>query len=101
MPPSNVKPNGPTLNGVPSAVGTLGALTTCHDAGFAVFVMLGATFAAVMLAMTDDGVLTQFAGAVGAGAGVSLLGFHRSDSSIRVAVRAWHQSHTSSNDRAP
>ncbi len=68
----------------------LGALATCRGAGFTVLMMLGAALTAIVFAVTDDRVLTQFAVAVGAGAGRC---FHQSDS-IRVVVQTRHQCRT-------
>jgi phosphoribulokinase len=64
-------------------VSALGAFAAGCGAGFAVLMMFGATFTAVMFAVSHYRVFTQFAVAIAAIAGVR---FHRYDS-IDVVVR--------------
>jgi hypothetical protein len=51
------------------------------DAGFAVFMVLGAGFTAIVLAVTHDRVFTEFTVAFRAVAGTVI---HKSDSVVRV-----------------
>jgi hypothetical protein len=59
----------------------LSALAAFGGTFFAVFVMFGAAFAAIVLAVTHDGVIAQFAGAFRAVAGTVV---HESDSMVMV-----------------
>jgi hypothetical protein len=59
----------------------LSALAAFGGAFFAVLVMVGAGFTAIVLAVTHDGVIAQFAGAFRAVAGTVV---HESDSMVRV-----------------
>lgn len=73
----------PRAFSVPLTMSALGALTALGGAGYAVLVVFGAAFAAVMFTMSRYRVLTQLAVTIGAIAGIR---FHRYDS-IDVVVR--------------
>jgi hypothetical protein len=65
----------------------LGALATLAGTFFAMFVVLGAGFTAIVLAVARDRMFAQFAGAFGAIA-FTVTADHVSDSMV-VVVRAW------------
>jgi len=93
--PMEVEPPQTPLQPALSAMGALGTLAAFRDTRFTVRMMFGTRLAAIVLAMADDGMFADFAGAAFTGAGVI---FHRLDS-IVVVVEAWPQRHTLRSNR--